>query len=92
MAKAFCRRCKGTAEGSSFTEAAAKINHAVGLGRGLPCGANYGKTVDVSPKTIPTPEPKKTTKDKDPKKTDEKKDEVKSKTSEKKKETQTKSE
>lgn len=67
MAKALCTRCKGTAEGPTFPEAAAKINHAVGLGRGLPCGANYGKTVDVSPKPSPVPEPKKTPKPKTPK-------------------------
>jgi hypothetical protein len=70
MAKALCRRCKGTAEGSSFIEAAAKINHAVGLGRGLPCGANYGKTVDVSPKSsILSDSAKKTLKVKTPKST-----------------------
>ena len=70
MAKALCNRCKGTAEGSSFIEAAAKINHAVGLGRGLPCGANYGKTVDVSPKpSILSESAKKTLKVKTPKST-----------------------
>jgi len=71
MVKALCRRCKGSAEGSTFEEASSKINHAVGLGRSIPCGASYGCVVDDSPKTIPTPEPKKTTKikDKSPKKT-----------------------
>ena len=60
MAKALCRRCKGTAEGSTFEEASSKINHAVGLSRSIPCGASYGCVVDVSPKsTIPpkTPPP-----------------------------------
>lgn len=69
MAKALCNRCKGSAEGETFEEASAKINHAVGLGRGLPCGANYGKTVDVSPKPSSVPEPKKAQKPKTPKST-----------------------
>jgi hypothetical protein len=58
MTKALCRRCKGTAEGSTFEEASSKINHAAGLGRGIPCGATYGCVVDVSPKpTIPPKTP-----------------------------------
>jgi len=69
MAKALCRRCKGTAEGSTFEEASSKINHAVGLGRNIPCGATYGCTVDVSPKTVtapkPAPQPKRIPKSKD---------------------------
>ena len=77
MVKALCRRCKGSAEGSTFEEASSKINHAVGLGRSIPCGASYGCVVDDSPKT--TPEPKKTTKikDKTPKKTFSVKDDIK---------------
>ncbi len=75
MVKASCRRCKGSAEGSTFEEASSKINHAVGLGRSIPCGASYGCVFDDSPKTITppkvTPQPKNTTKSKDktPKKT-----------------------
>ena len=97
MVKALCRRCKGSAEGSTFEEASSKINHAVGLGRSIPCGASYGCIVDDSPKpakTIPTPEPKKTTKikDKTPKETPEKKGEVKTETAEKKEESQAVSE
>ncbi len=55
MAKALCRRCKGTAEGSTFEEASSKINHAVGLSRSIPCGASYGCVVDVSPKSTTAP-------------------------------------
>ena len=55
MAKALCRRCKGTAEGSTFEEASSKINHAVGLSRSIPCGASYGCVVDVSPKSTTPP-------------------------------------
>ena len=68
MAKALCRRCKGSAEGSTFEEASSKINHAVGLGRNIPCGASYGCVIDVSPeptKITPIPESKKTTKTRD---------------------------
>jgi len=55
MANALCRRCKGTAEGSTFEEASSKINHAVGLARSIPCGASYGCVVDVSPKSTTPP-------------------------------------
>ncbi len=55
MANALCRRCKGTAEGSTFEEASSKINHAVGLSRSIPCGASYGCVVDVSPKSTTPP-------------------------------------
>jgi len=68
MVKALCRRCKGSAEGSTFEEASSKINHAVGLGRSIPCGASYGCVIDDSPKptkTTPSPEPKKITKTRD---------------------------
>jgi len=55
MVKALCRRCKGSAEGSTFEEASSKINHAVGLGRSIPCGASYGCVVDDSPKSTTPP-------------------------------------
>jgi len=67
MVKALCRRCKGSAEGSTFEEASSKINHAVGLGRSIPCGASYGCVIDDSPKPakITPPEPRKTSKSRD---------------------------
>jgi hypothetical protein len=85
MAKALCNRCKASAEGSTFEEASSKINHAAGLGRGIPCGKTYGCVVDISPKptSLPkTPPTPKTTKGtvKNPKKTtlkDEIKEEIK---------------
>jgi hypothetical protein len=98
MAKALCNRCKASAEGSTFEEASSKINHAAGLGRGIPCGATYGCVVDVSPKPTtppkPTPQPKKITKSKDkpPKETGVKKEEVKTETDSKKEESQAVSE
>lgn len=84
MAKALCNRCKGSAEGSTFAEASSKINHAVGLGRSIPCGANYGCVMDVSPTPPKTPpQPQKT---KSKAKPPEKKDLVKDEISEKKEE------
>jgi len=50
MARAKCFRCYGAAEASTFEEAAKRINHAVGLSRGKPCGANYNAIRDVTPK------------------------------------------
>lgn len=55
MSTAKCRRCGGVAIGGSFEEASAKINHAVGLTRSIPCGANYNCVIEIdkSVKTIP---------------------------------------
>ena len=47
MVTAKCMRCGGAAIGSTFTEASAKINHAVGLSRGIKCGNNYNKVQEV---------------------------------------------
>ena len=64
MITAKCIRCLGSAIGSTFTEASAKINHAVGLSRGVKCGDNYNKVREIKDttttptpkhKTIPTP-------------------------------------
>lgn len=62
MATAKCNKCGGSAEGTTFEEASKKINHAVGLTRGIKCGANYGHVVEIStqkpvvekPKEFPT--------------------------------------
>ena len=51
MTIAKCTRCGGSAQGDSFEEASSKINHAVGLSRGVKCGKNYNKVQDVTPKT-----------------------------------------
>ncbi len=48
MATAKCNKCGGSAEGKTFEEASKKINHAVGLSRGIKCGANYGCVVEIS--------------------------------------------
>ena len=49
MVTAKCTRCLGSATGSTFTEASAKINHAVGLSRGIKCGDNYNQVHEVKP-------------------------------------------
>ena len=60
MSQAKCNRCGGTSEGSSFEEASSKIDHAVGLSRGIKCGNNYGQVVELNPPTkITNKKPKK---------------------------------
>ncbi|HKZ42772.1 MAG TPA: hypothetical protein VJ044_17545 [Candidatus Hodarchaeales archaeon] len=44
MGKLTCQRCGATAEGDSFDEADARIDHALGLSKGRPCS---GKTSDL---------------------------------------------
>ena len=48
MVEAKCQKCGGSATGSTFTEASAKINHAVGLSRGIKCGDNYGMVQEIN--------------------------------------------
>jgi len=54
MTIAKCNKCGGTALGKTFEEASGKINHAVGLSRGIKCGDNYNMVcqVDESPKPV----------------------------------------
>ena len=59
MVTAKCTRCGGAALGSTFTEARSKINHAVGLSRGIKCGDNWNKVQEIkdditTPTTTPT--------------------------------------
>lgn len=49
MITAKCDRCGGTATGLTYEEASAKINHGVGLGKGIKCGASYNKVHEVKP-------------------------------------------
>ena len=55
MAEAKCRKCGGTATGNTFEEAAQKINHAVGLSRGIKCGRSYNCTIEIKDTKIPRP-------------------------------------
>jgi len=57
MITAKCNRCGGTALGKTFEDASKKINHAVGLGRGIKCGDNYNQVKQVGDST-PTDTPK----------------------------------
>jgi len=56
-----CTRCLGSGTGSTFEEASSKIDHAVGMSRGVPCGRSFNKVVEVGAST-PKPKAKKTTK------------------------------
>ncbi len=51
MITAKCKKCGGTALGNTFEEASKKINHAVGLSRGIKCGANYNRVCEVKEST-----------------------------------------
>ena len=55
MITAKCNRCGGTALGNSFEEASQKINHAVGLGRGIKCGDNYNQVCKIEDSTPTKP-------------------------------------
>ena len=81
MVIAHCTRCLGKAQGKTFEEASSKINHAVSLSRGIPCGDNYNCVEELkeafskqSPKEIAKDpnvvisDPPKETKSKKPKK------------------------
>jgi len=61
MVTAKCNRCLGFGTGSTFEEASSKINHAVGISRGVPCGRSFNKVVEVGGSTL-KPKAKKTPK------------------------------
>lgn len=42
-----CIRCGGTATGTSLDDAKEKLDHAVGLSRGIKCGESYGKIKEI---------------------------------------------
>ncbi len=58
MIIAKCNRCGGKAEGNSFEDASSKINHAVGLSRGIKCGDNYNMVCQIEDSTPKKPTPK----------------------------------
>jgi len=45
-----CRKCGGSAIADTFEQARKKINHAVGLSRGIKCGDNYNCVTEIKPK------------------------------------------
>ncbi len=61
MITAKCNKCGGTALGNTFEEASSKINHAVGLSRGIKCGDNYNMVCQVEDSTPKTEKPKEST-------------------------------
>ncbi len=58
MIQAKCNKCGGTAFGETFVEASGNINHAVGLSRGIKCGANYNCVCQIEDSTPKKPTPK----------------------------------
>ena len=53
MAKAKCFRCGATAIGDTFEKARNKLNHSVGLSRGIKCGDSYGTVKEIKDKLKP---------------------------------------
>lgn len=51
MITAKCTRCGATSTGDSFEDARAKMDHAIGLSRGIKCGDNYNCVVEVKDET-----------------------------------------
>jgi len=49
MVIANCHKCGATAHGETFEEASSKIDHAIGLSRGIKCGDNYNQVHEVKP-------------------------------------------
>lgn len=58
MITAKCNKCGGTALGDTFENASSKINHAVGLSRGIKCGNNYNMVCQIEDSTPQTQIPK----------------------------------
>ena len=58
MVIAHCTRCLGKAQGETFEVASSKINHAVSLSRGIPCGDNYNCVEEVKDKSTKVSTPK----------------------------------
>jgi len=50
MVTAKCNKCGGSADGKTMQEARDRLNHAIGLSRGIKCGDNYGYVVEVKDK------------------------------------------
>jgi len=52
MAKAKCFRCGASAIGDTFEQARNKLNHSVGLSRGIKCGDSYGTVKEIKEKQL----------------------------------------
>lgn len=67
-----CYKCGGKASGTSFEDARTKLNHAVGLSRGIKCGDNYNCIEEIvdkikDPKALKPETPKENDQDDSPK-------------------------
>ena len=47
MAKAKCFRCGAFATADTFEQASKKLDHSVGLSRGIKCGDNYNRVQEI---------------------------------------------
>ena len=47
MAKAKCFHCGATAIDETFEQARKKLDHSVGLSRGVKCGESYGRVKEI---------------------------------------------
>ncbi len=69
MAKAKCFHCGATAIDETFEQARKKLDHSVGLSRGVKCGESYGRVKEIKDLSVqkiiktPTIETKVDTKD-----------------------------
>ncbi len=57
MVQAKCSKCGASATDKTFEDARKKLDHAVGLSRGIKCGDNYGKVFEVKDKLKPQLKP-----------------------------------
>ena len=53
MSIAKCYKCGGSAIANTFEQARKKINHAVGLSRGIKCGDSYGCVQEIKDEKKP---------------------------------------
>jgi len=84
MTQAKCLKCGGSATADTFQQAKNLINHAVGLSRGIKCGANYNAVQEIKSEGVVTMKKPETLKQKEPETPTESNTEPKSYTKEKK--------
>lgn len=57
QSKAKCFRCGAYAQANTFEQARNKLDHAIGLARGIKCGNSYGKVKEIGKPKPPQPQP-----------------------------------
>ena len=60
QSKAKCTRCGAIAQADTFEQARNKLDHAIGLARGIKCGASYGKVKEIGKPKPPVQHPSQT--------------------------------